>query len=76
MNGVEIQTVNRDTICRCITEDQPADVNTWKREDNVIHSVLHKPANMLCPDNKPIVNVDFASYLIQLPLWKFQCRKL
>ncbi|KAJ4714153.1 Beta-galactosidase [Melia azedarach] len=65
IDGVQILTTNRDIICSFITENHPPRVNTWKRLDSVIHTVLEdtrKSATLICHDNKEIVNVEFASY--------------
>ncbi|GAV62903.1 Glyco_hydro_35 domain-containing protein/Gal_Lectin domain-containing protein [Cephalotus follicularis] len=62
---IEIQTVNRDTICSVITEFFPAHVRSWARENNKIRPVVDdvKPAaHLTCPNFKQIVAVEFASF--------------
>lgn len=64
-DGIQILTVNRDTICGFITERHPLDVKSWKGDGGTIRTVVDdvKPAaHLMCPDSKEIVQVDFASY--------------
>ncbi|KAM3344125.1 beta-galactosidase 13 isoform X1 [Capsicum galapagoense] len=62
---IEIQTVNRDTICSIITEYHPPHVKSWERSGTDFSSVvedLKSGAHLNCPDNKIIEKVEFASY--------------
>ncbi|XP_057962376.1 beta-galactosidase 13-like [Malania oleifera] len=64
-DGIKILNVNRETVCSYITQYHPPTVKSWKRENNVVHTVVDdaKPkAHLRCPENKVIVNIDFASY--------------
>lgn len=65
IDGIQILTVNRDTICSTIGEDYPPNVGTWSRENGVIKSIVETPkptAHLVCSDNKTITEVNFASY--------------
>nr|XP_027193274.1 beta-galactosidase 13-like [Cicer arietinum] len=65
LDGIEILTVNRDTICSIVGEDYPPNVETWSRDKGVIRTNVNTPrptANLVCLDNKIITQVDFASY--------------
>lgn len=65
LDGIEIVTVNRDTICSKVGEDHPPNVEAWSRENGVIKTNVDSPkptANLVCLDNKTITQVDFASY--------------
>lgn len=65
IDGVQIVTVNRNTICSYIKESDPTRVNNRKREDIVIQKVFddaRRSATLMCPDNRKILRVEFASY--------------
>lgn len=65
IDGVQIVTVNRNTICSYIKESDPPRVNNRKREDSVIQKVFddaRRSATLMCPDNRKILRVEFASY--------------
>ncbi|RHN54352.1 putative beta-galactosidase [Medicago truncatula] len=65
LDGIEILTVNRDTICSIAGEHYPPNVETWSRYKGVIRTNVDTPkpaANLVCLDNKTITQVDFASY--------------
>ncbi|KDP29648.1 hypothetical protein JCGZ_18810 [Jatropha curcas] len=62
---IEIFTVNRDTICSYMVEDQPATVKSWTRKRGKVIPVMDnvKPAAQLtCPNYKQIIAVEFASF--------------
>ncbi|XP_019071397.1 beta-galactosidase 13-like isoform X2 [Solanum lycopersicum] len=62
---IEIQTVNRDTICSIITEYHPPNVKSWERSGTNFVAIvedLKTGAHLTCPDNKIIEKVEFASY--------------
>ncbi|KAJ8570991.1 hypothetical protein K7X08_037963 [Anisodus acutangulus] len=62
---IEVQTVNRDTICSIITEYHPPHVKSWERSGTDFVAVvedLKSGAHLTCPDNKIIEKVEFASY--------------
>ncbi|KAF3440327.1 hypothetical protein FNV43_RR18611 [Rhamnella rubrinervis] len=64
-DGIQIVTVNRDTICIIIDENDPPHASSWKRKDGTIRTVVDdaKPsAHLQCPDSKQIVQIEFASY--------------
>ncbi|MED6208636.1 hypothetical protein PIB30_047173 [Stylosanthes scabra] len=63
VEGIKIQTVNRDTICSMVREDYPPTVKSGKRRS--VSSTANNPkptANLVCPENKIITHVEFASY--------------
>ncbi|XP_056698962.1 beta-galactosidase 13 isoform X2 [Spinacia oleracea] len=65
INTVEIETVNRDTICSYIGEDMPPTVMSWKRDKgDFIAAIddLRPMASLQCPNNKVITRVEFASF--------------
>lgn len=65
INTVQIETVNRDSICSIIDEDWPADVWSWKRKGNEIVPEGDTPqvkASLKCPKDKVINRVEFASF--------------
>ncbi|KAL9461779.1 hypothetical protein AB3S75_004721 [Citrus x aurantiifolia] len=65
IDGVQIVTVNRNTICSYIKESDLPRVNNRKREDSVIQKVFddaRRSATLMCPDNRKILRVEFASY--------------
>ncbi|GFP89048.1 beta-galactosidase 14 [Phtheirospermum japonicum] len=62
---IEIQTVNRDTICSVITEYHPPHISSWERKDNQFRNITDpiKAAYLTCPDdNKIMKKVEFASF--------------
>ncbi|KAL6531894.1 hypothetical protein OROMI_028257 [Orobanche minor] len=61
---IEIQTVNRDTICSVITEYHPPHVGSWERKDNQFRAIADpiKAAQLTCPDNKLITKIEFVSF--------------
>lgn len=64
-DGIQIVTVNRDTICIFIDENHPPHAGSWKSKDGTIQTVVEdaKPgAYLKCPDNKRIAQIEFASY--------------
>lgn len=64
-DGIQIVTVNRDTICIIIDENDPPHASSWKRKDGTIRTVVDDAipsAHLQCPDSKQIVQVEFASY--------------
>ncbi|KAK1394870.1 Beta-galactosidase [Heracleum sosnowskyi] len=65
--NITIMTVNRDTICSVISEVTPPSVKTWERKENELRKVLlvedmKTGARLTCPDDKVIVDVEFASF--------------
>ncbi|XP_074312942.1 beta-galactosidase 13-like [Silene latifolia] len=65
IDTVQIETVNRDTICGIVGEDMPASVYSWKRDDRDILSVVddtQPKVSLKCPKDKVISHVDFASF--------------
>jgi hypothetical protein len=63
LGGIEILTVNRDTICRIAGGNYPA--RHESRDKDVIKTNVDTPklaANLVCLDNKTITQVNFASY--------------
>ncbi|KAK9285037.1 hypothetical protein L1049_024221 [Liquidambar formosana] len=63
-DGIEILTVDRDTICSYITEYHPTKCEVMeerKRCDTHRHGDVKPMAHLQCPNDKVIVNVDFAS---------------
>ncbi|XP_009605185.1 beta-galactosidase 13 [Nicotiana tabacum] len=62
---IEVQTVNRDTICSIITEYHPPHVKSWGKSGTDFVAIvedLKSGAHLTCPDNKIIEKVEFASY--------------
>ncbi|MCD9642803.1 beta-galactosidase [Datura stramonium] len=63
---IEVQTVNRDTICSIISENRPPNVKSFHRSGNnfnVIVEDLKEGAQLECPEkNQVIKQVEFASY--------------
>ncbi|KAJ0040362.1 hypothetical protein Pint_28493 [Pistacia integerrima] len=55
IDGVQILTVNRNTICSYITENYLDNVHTAADD-------AKRSATLSCPDSKPILDVEFASY--------------
>ncbi|KAK9690766.1 hypothetical protein RND81_09G152900 [Saponaria officinalis] len=65
IDTVQIETVNRDVICSYVSEDMPASVYAWKRDNRDILSVVEDAqpkASLKCPKDKVISHVDFASF--------------
>jgi len=65
IDTVQIETVNRDSVCSFIEEDWPADVWSWKRNGNEIVPAGDTPqlkASLKCPKDKVINRVEFASF--------------
>ncbi|CAL5402278.1 unnamed protein product [Camellia sinensis] len=63
--GMEIVTVNRDTICSFISEYHPPTVNSWKKDGEKVQAVVDEfqsEAKITCPDGKTVKVVDFASF--------------
>lgn len=62
--GIEILTMNRDTICSVITEFHPPHVDSWEREDGKFHESSNPvtAAHLTCPDEKIIGKVEFVSF--------------
>lgn len=65
--NITIMTVNRDIICSLISEVTPPSVKTWERKENELRKVLlvedmKSGARLTCPDDKVIVDVEFASF--------------
>ncbi|XP_047173043.1 beta-galactosidase 11-like, partial [Vigna umbellata] len=62
---IEIQTVDRDTICSIITENHPPNVNSWASKGGKFQTVVENPkptATVTCPTYKTIKTVEFASF--------------
>lgn len=62
---IEIMIVDRDTICSYITENSPANVNSWGSKNGEFRSVGKSSgpqASLKCPSGKKIVAVEFASF--------------
>jgi len=62
---IEIQTVNRDTICSVITEYHPPNVKNWERKDNKFRAIVDPVktgSHLSCPDNKVMNAIEFASF--------------
>ncbi|KAI4297762.1 hypothetical protein L6164_037630 [Bauhinia variegata] len=62
---VEILNVDRDTICSFISEVHPPPIDSWAIKNMKLQVVGEQPrtkASLVCPDNKKIAAVDFASY--------------
>lgn len=62
---MQIQTVNRDTICSFITEYHPPSVKSWERTHNQFRPVVEdvkSGAQLTCPGDKVIKEVEFASF--------------
>ncbi|KAM7479444.1 hypothetical protein LguiA_027657 [Lonicera macranthoides] len=65
INEVQVQTVNRDTICSYITELHPPSVKSWERTQNQFKPVVEdvkSGAQLTCPEGKVISVVEFASF--------------
>ncbi|XP_047310632.1 beta-galactosidase 13-like [Impatiens glandulifera] len=64
-DGIEIQIVNRDTICSYITENHPPSVHSWTNKAGLVQTKvddLKTGAHLTCPGNKIIKHVEFASF--------------
>ncbi|XP_068483389.1 beta-galactosidase 13-like [Phaseolus vulgaris] len=62
---IEIETVDRDTVCSFITENQPPNINSWACKAGKFLSVVDKlapAATITCPTYKTIKAVEFASF--------------
>ncbi|XP_057966485.1 beta-galactosidase 11-like [Malania oleifera] len=61
---IEIQLVNRDTICSVVSETHPPRVSSWEKKENELRAVVDakSKAHLKCPDEKVIVEVEFASF--------------
>lgn len=65
IDTVQIETVNRDSVCSYIGEDWPADVWSWKRNGSDIVPQGDTPtlkASLECPKDKVINRIEFASF--------------
>ncbi|XP_031095712.1 beta-galactosidase 13-like [Ipomoea triloba] len=63
--SVEIQTVDRDTICSMVPEYAPPHVKSWERTGNEFRPTvedLKSGARLTCPDDKIIKKIEFASF--------------
>ncbi|CAK9144920.1 unnamed protein product [Ilex paraguariensis] len=63
--GIEVLTVNRDTICSLITEYHPPNVKSWERAENQFRAAVEdikSGAHLTCPEDKVIKQVEFASF--------------
>ncbi|KAL6963709.1 hypothetical protein U1Q18_034714, partial [Sarracenia purpurea var. burkii] len=64
-DGIEVLTVNRDTICSFITEYHPPNVKSWKKKEGRFQTVVDdvkSGAHLTCSDGKVIKSVEFASF--------------
>ncbi|XP_009631007.1 beta-galactosidase 13-like [Nicotiana tomentosiformis] len=63
---IEVQTVNRDTICSIISEYRPPSVKSFERSGrqfNAIVEDLKSGAQLACPENNQVIKqIEFASY--------------
>ncbi|KAK9677553.1 hypothetical protein RND81_11G151400 [Saponaria officinalis] len=65
IDTVQIETVNRNTICSNVYEDMTASVYTWTRDDSDALSLVddaQPKASLKCPKDMVISHVDFASF--------------
>ncbi|KAK9690765.1 hypothetical protein RND81_09G152800 [Saponaria officinalis] len=66
IDTVQIETVNRDSICSYISEIMPASVWEWKRKDKQIVPLAggtpQPKAQLKCPKDKVVTKVEFASF--------------
>ncbi|KAH9622550.1 hypothetical protein KSS87_020073 [Heliosperma pusillum] len=66
IDTVQIETVNRDSICSYISENMPANVMAWKRKGaKIVPAGDEKPqpkAKLKCPKDKVVTKVEFASF--------------
>lgn len=64
-DGIEILTVNRDTICSFITEYHPPNIKSWQsKNQKLVPTVENAKAGAVlnCPGHKKITAVEFASF--------------
>jgi hypothetical protein len=64
-DGIMVLTVKRDNICTFISEDNPAHIRSWERQDSRLTAVaddLSPRAVLACPPKKTIQQVVFASF--------------
>lgn len=61
---IEIQTVNRDTICSIITDFHQAPVKAFERKNNQFRSIGNpvKAGFLNCPEGKVMDKIEFASF--------------
>ncbi|KAD7478906.1 hypothetical protein R6Q59_005280 [Mikania micrantha] len=65
IDGVAINTVNRDIICSFMCDDYPPNLDSWKMENDVLKPVVEKPrpeARLVCDSDKFIKEIQFVSY--------------
>lgn len=65
IDGVMINTVNRDVICSFMYEDYPPNLDSWTIENDVLKAVVDKPkpeAKLICDPQKFIKEIQFASF--------------
>ncbi|PWA50766.1 beta-galactosidase 14 [Artemisia annua] len=66
IDGVVINTVNRDVICSYMFEDYPPNLNNWRIEGDVLKSIVDNPkaeANLICDDAQKIIKeIQFVGY--------------
>ncbi|KAI7737648.1 hypothetical protein M8C21_001781, partial [Ambrosia artemisiifolia] len=65
IDGVVINTVNRDTICSSILEDYPPNLDSWKIENGVLKALVENPkvgAQLTCDPDKFIKEIQFVSF--------------
>lgn len=61
---IEIQTVNRNTICSIINDYHTPTVKSFERKNNQFRSIANpsKAAYLTCPENKVIQAVEYVAY--------------
>ncbi|XP_058090936.1 beta-galactosidase 13-like [Magnolia sinica] len=60
-----VTTVNRDTICSFISENDSPHVNSWERKNSEIRAAVDNVklhATLKCPHHKVIKEIEFASF--------------
>lgn len=65
IDGVVINTVNRDIICSYMYEDYPPNLDSWKIEKDVFKPVVEKPkpeARLICDSDQVIKEIQFAGF--------------
>ncbi|CAI9275733.1 unnamed protein product [Lactuca saligna] len=65
IDGVVINTVNRDIICSFMYEDYPPNIDIWKMEGGVLKTNIESPkpeAQLTCDPDKFIKEIQFASF--------------
>lgn len=65
IDGVAINTVNRDIICSFMYEDYPPNIDIWKMEGGVLKTNVESPkpeAQLTCDPDKFIKEIQFASF--------------